>query len=372
MSRDRFVLIPQIRSLAYFPPVITWVNFLTARGFRFVILAHQIARSSFDHPEAITFVEITGKPYPTSYVGKAWLKAKARVSLWKVLRAHTFELVWVCVWDFRFLKLALDLTAFKGKLVYHFLELDPANFKFCRQADHVIVPEENRAWLTYFMARLPRRPWVLPNIPVLAKSTQPLDIPYHIRVLIDAGKIIVFYSGLIDFEKRCLNELISAIAQLDERFHLILMPGKSIEAATMTAIETRIHNLGAAGKVHLIESVPAPHHLNFFRIATVGIGLYRPTSLNQVYAAPNRIYEFSAFGIPVILPHFPQFISLQDKYPFGVVTADPEDVGDIRRKIEIFGDLLNLEHGRTNSGRFFADNANYAEFAERILALIHI
>lgn len=332
-----------------------------------MILAHQIDRLSFKHPESIVFIEITGKPYPVGYLGKLELKIKAWFTLWKVLKMYSFNLVWICVWDFRFIKRALSFFSFKGKVVYHFLELDPNNFRFCKDADHIIVPEENRAWLTYFMAKLPQHPWVLPNIPVVDTLSTPFKIPPFLQKLIDEDKVIVFYSGLIDFEKRCLHELITAIALLDHRFHLVLMPGKKLDITFLKTLESRFAKMGATGKVHFIETVAAPHHLKYFKLATVGIGLYRPSSLNQVYAAPNRIYEFSAFGVPVILPHFPHFGSFQNKYPFGIVTADPENIEDIKNKIEMFADKAILQQGRLNSARFFEENGNYAKYAEEIL-----
>ena len=34
--------------------------------------------------------------------------------------------------------------------------------------------------------------------------------------------------------------------------------------------------------------------------ARIGINFYRPNCLNKAFCAPNKIYEFSGFGIPII------------------------------------------------------------------------
>jgi glycosyltransferase involved in cell wall biosynthesis len=365
MKEKPLILVPQIRSIEYFPPLITWINYLCSKGFHFVLMAHRIERSSFQFPEQITFVEITGKAYPLDLPGKISLKIKAAFCLWQVLRKYSFGLVWVCVWDFKYLRFLLNQCGFRGKVVYQFLELDPANFPFCKYADHIVVPEENRGWMTYFMAKLKERPWYLPNIPLVPDFGE-VKVPAKLEKPVKEGKIIIFYSGLIDFYKRCLGELISAIGQLDDRFCLVIMPGRNPDASLTKRIETEAQKLGAEGRVILLDSMPAPSHLSVFRFASAGIGLYRPSSLNQVYAAPNRIYEFTAFGVPVVLPDFPQFVGLASKYPGGIITVDPENIGDIISKLKPLGEESFMEKARNGAARYFSENGHYEHFASAI------
>ena len=52
--------------------------------------------------------------------------------------------------------------------------------------------------------------------------------------------------------------------------------------------------------------ISAPYHLEVTSHAYVGILIYTPvygtftSPLNSIYCAPNKIYEFSQFGIPMI------------------------------------------------------------------------
>ena len=364
-SKKAWILVPQIRSLEYFPPLITWINFMCSKGYRFVLMSHKIDRNSYQFPDQIVFVEISGHAYPLNLAGKISLKIQAAICLYKILKQHSFELIWVCVWDFKYLRTLLNHFGFKGKVVYQFLELDPANFPYCKYADHIVVPEENRAWLTYFMAKLPAKPWYLPNIPLVPNFPNPI-IPEVLQTLVKENRIIVFYSGLIDFYKRCLSELISAIGKLDERYCLVIMPGRNPDTRLLEQIEKQTKSLGAEGKVFLLESMPAPSHLSVFQYASIGIGLYRPSSLNQVYAAPNRIYEFTAFDVPVVLPNFPQFVGLENKYPYGIVTVDPENIEDITEKLHLLGQHGIMEKARESATKYFSENGHYEHFASII------
>jgi hypothetical protein len=362
---NKTILLPQIRSIEYFPPVITWINYLCSKGFYFILLAHKIDRSSYQFPDQIRFIEITGKAYPKSLPGKLLLKVKSALALFSVLKEFSFALVWVCVWDFKYLKYLLRFSGFQGKIVYQFLELDPSNFPYCKYADHIIVPEENRAWLTYFLAKLPEKPWYLPNIPLIP-SFSVSEIPATLQHLQAGNKIIIFYSGLIDFYSRCLDELMSALLLLDNRYCLVIMPGRNPDQTLIRKVESNAKNIGVGERVFLIDSMPAPMHLSVLRYASVGIGLYRPSSLNQVYAAPNRIYEFTAFGVPVILPDFPQFSGLAHKYPGGIVTVDPENVQDIAAKLRLLGEPGALDKARLEADRYFTENGEYEKFASVI------
>jgi hypothetical protein len=105
--------------------------------------------------------------------------------------------------------------------------------------------------------------------------------------------------------------------------------------------------------------VTAPQHLATIQKADLGIGLYRPTSLNQVYAAPNRLYEFTRFGIPVILPDFPYFRYLSVKYPFAINPVNPESPDDIANSIRMVLQEPNLVKGHENAVKFTNTEGKY-------------
>ena len=54
-----------------------------------------------------------------------------------------------------------------------------------------------------------------------------------------------------------------------------------------------------------VSYIPAPYHLEITSYAHIGIVFYRNDSLNKVFCAPNKIYEYSGFGIPMLANDIP-------------------------------------------------------------------
>jgi hypothetical protein len=134
--------------------------------------------------------------------------------------------------------------------------------------------------------------------------------------------------------------------------------------SNLTDVSAKIS--GIEDRVHLIGSLPAPHHLRIIQNVDLGIGLYRPISLNQIYAAPNRLHEFSNFGIPLILPAFPTFKSLAIKYPFAINTVDPEVPQSIANVLTELLNEANSKQGVKNAFKFKQENGDYTLFAKQV------
>lgn len=54
-----------------------------------------------------------------------------------------------------------------------------------------------------------------------------------------------------------------------------------------------------------IEFIPAPDYLLFTSMCYIGIVTYDPFTLNTAYCAPNKIFEYAAFGKPMIANNIP-------------------------------------------------------------------
>lgn len=57
---------------------------------------------------------------------------------------------------------------------------------------------------------------------------------------------------------------------------------------------------GVADNIKYLGSVPAPYHLEITSYASIGIMSYDPINLNNLYCAPNKVWEYSGFGIPFL------------------------------------------------------------------------
>ena len=354
------VLFPSIRNLSVLPPVINLINCLGSELAEVTVVSYDLDKGSFlKEIEIITVSEIK---YPKSLFKRIKAKSIAYLFMYYYLykNAKRFDYIWIGVWDYKFLNRFAKLFGFKGKVIYHFHELEFDKLKYCRKADFTVVPEENRLWITYFMGKLKKKPLLLPNIPFLP-FIEFNKIPKELQTLKEGGKKILLYQGLIDFQKRCLNELLEAVILLPESVALVIMPMPSTDKSLLQQLQDSVSNLNLSTKVFILESQPPPHHLNYIRYADLGIGLYRPITLNQVYAAPNRLFEFTKFSVPIILPDFPAFKSLSSLYKNGIITVNPESPKDVSDAIlQVFA-KNNFEEARVQAKLFFEQNANYEQ-----------
>lgn len=352
------ILFPSIRNLQVLPPVINLINCLSVELADITVISYDLNRDSFQ--KEVETIRISNTKYPKSLFSRIKSKAHAYAFMYYYLykNAKKFNYIWVGSWDYKFLDNVARFFGFKGKIIFHFHELEFDKLKYCRKADYCVVPEENRLWITYFFGKLSRKPLLLPNIPFI-----PLiefnKIPDELLNLKNEGRKIILYQGLINFEKRCLNELLEAISFLPESISLAIMPMPSTDNSILKQLKNRIDGLNISEKVFIIKSHLPPFHLNYIKYADVGIGLYRPTTLNQIYAAPNRLFEFTKFSVPIILPDFPAFKSLSAIYKNGIITVNPESPKQIADAILRVFEINNLKNGRAQAKLFFEENGNY-------------
>ncbi len=196
---------------------------------------------------------------------------------------HLFELV--------------ERVSYIGK---HTFGLDLA--KLAYTAHKVIVCEYNRAQITQAWFKLKELPLVISNKPMPndfkrnSEITQSELTKKIIEKLKD--KKIILYQGVVDAE-RPIEPIAKTVEALDDSFVFMVMTGSKCE-------QLKIYK-----KTIIMPYIIAPYHLEVTSHAFVGILIYTPvyevftSPLNSIYCAPNKIYEFSQFGIPMIGNNIP-------------------------------------------------------------------
>jgi len=362
---SKFIFIPALRDFKHIPPTVSFANYLASNNNKVIIFSFHTEIEIFN--SKVEVINISTRPYPKAFFMRIFQKAWSYITFFWFLHKHIKEidLIFLGAWDFKMLKVFCKIFGLKGKIAFQFHELEFNKLKYCRAADYCIIPEENRLWITYFHGKLKRKPMLLPNIPYI-ESFKPSMVPEIINILKSKNFKLLLYQGLIDFNKRCIGEILEALKETNNDIHLLIMPSYVSPLSEIKKIKEKIKLLKIDERVHLIDSRPTPEHLTIVRNVDAGIGLYKPVSLNHIYAAPNRLYEFTCFGIPVILPDFPSFKALALKYPFGINIANPESITSISNAISELFKQDNLIRGRDNARRFFTDNGNYEKWAERV------
>ena len=161
------------------------------------------------------------------------------------------------------------------------------------------VCEENRAYLVKKEYNLNYVPTIFPNKPynqITRKCINPSnDVTENIINKIKNDNVII-YQGYI-WEAEELIELAKALNEIEKKYKLVLL---GIDYYNSYEKVKKIYE-----NCVFFPYVPAPLHLEITSYARIGLLYYRNHRLNNVYCAPNKIYEYSGFGIPMIGNNIP-------------------------------------------------------------------
>lgn len=209
--------------------------------------------------------------------------------------------------------------------VLHILEMyDQSPFykkvlkKYISMAKRLIVCEENRAAVFNLWFTPEKYPAVLPNKPYKLldnKNKQHFlqhSLPDIYESLVNKDSKIILYQGLIAPE-RDLSFILKAVNELTEDFIPVLMGRDFGMVKKYKKICPRL--------VH-IPFIPSPQHLHITSLARIGILIYDPISLNQIFCAPNKIFEYSGYGVPMIGNNIPGLSIPFQQYSCGKIFTD--------------------------------------------------
>lgn len=203
-------------------------------------------------------------------------------------------------------------------------------YKVVHTARKVIVPEINRAHIVKCWFDLPTRPVVIPNKPYYLDYVEDRKALELSRELLALGKKIILYQGWVskDRDISTIAEAIDEINKEKDEFVFAIM-GKSLDNS--------LQQLKEKYKcIHTIDFLSPPQHLFITAKSYIGIATYDDSSLNNIFCAPNKIYEYSKFSIPMLCRDIPGL-----SYTVGSATAgeccDTNDVDSVKiaiRKID--------------------------------------
>ncbi|MCI8376569.1 MAG: glycosyltransferase family 4 protein [Lachnospiraceae bacterium] len=166
--------------------------------------------------------------------------------------------------------------------------------KMISYAEQVICCEKHRAVIMKDRYCLKDIPHVIPN--------KPYPIEIHIKNGFHEGWDMIrnkytnsrflIYQGLVQPD-RPIDNIALALKKIGDENLILLVMGKSGKD-----YEKKI--AGLYEKTMFLGYIPAPEHLDITKHAHIGIAIYDDSTLNNQFCAPNKIYEYAAFGIPMI------------------------------------------------------------------------
>lgn len=167
-----------------------------------------------------------------------------------------------------------------------------------------IACEYNRSQIMRVWFNLDETPVVLPNKPF--KHPFIKDLPTSFSHILRDKKIIL-YQGHISRDRN-LDGICKAVSEIPD-YKLVLM-GDGGEYVDF--LKNRYPS------IIFIDYIKAPFHLNITSYARIGVVTYDYYSLNTIYCAPNKIWEYSGFSIPMLANDIPGLKNTVEKNGAGI------------------------------------------------------
>ncbi len=235
--------------------------------------------------------------------------------------------------------------------------------KYAQRAYKVVVPEYNRAHILKTWWELKNTPEILPNKPV-EDNIDEVNIPDEALEIINELKKetrkIIFYQGVFSWDRN-FEKYAEAFKALSNQYCFCLLGRDNDYRSKLCNKFPEIKYLGF---------LPPPYHLLITPYAHIGLLPYAPgkgghlSVLNALYCAPNKIYEYAKYGIPMIGNDVPGLALPFDKYGIGSIYhgGGVEEMRIIIEEIE-----ANYKKMSDNCRKFYADTDLY-KIVENIIS----
>lgn len=234
--------------------------------------------------------------------------------------------------------------------------------RYARNAKIVVVPEFCRASIFRSWYGLSKTPIVLPNKAEGHPRNRRLSIEddnaKDILSKMRPENKIVLYQGHVERE-RDVRSVGKAVEELGEGWRFVVMG--PVHGEYLNILKKYCPSL------IYIPRLIAPSHLQITSYAHVGVVTYSWDKLNHVFCAPNKIWEYAGFGVPMICAELPALqISVGAKN--AGVCVDMENSNEIKSALLYIDKNYEIFHSASKSFYDSVDTKNIIrEIANTIL-----
>jgi glycosyltransferase involved in cell wall biosynthesis len=196
-----------------------------------------------------------------------------------------------------------------------------------RRCDAVITVSDGIAERLQDRYGLERRPTVVRNVPDLPPPSAGVAPDLRERLGIGEGPLVLHQGAVA--EGRGGGNLVRAVARMDSA-HLLFL---GVDDAFAEGLRDLGRGAGLDGRLHFHPPVQLTELLSYTTQADVGVSLLEDTCENHRLALPNKLFEYLAADLPVVVSDLPEMRRLVTERGVGWVT-DPGDPADIARVLE--------------------------------------
>lgn len=186
-----------------------------------------------------------------------------------------------------------------------------------KRAHLVIAANQERASLMREHYGLVTLPTVVRNIPPVAEPAQARKRP---SFRLHASERLCVYQGDVSL-RRGLGKLLDAVAYLPDGIRMLIVGG----GPDTEAIRNESQRLSIEGRVTMIGKVRREELQTILESCDVGLLTYPFKGLNNIYCAPNKIYEYAQAGLPIVATAQPPLKEMLKEYRIGEAYGELDD-----------------------------------------------
>lgn len=370
MKIDRVVIIMRL-NLMHYPPMISLINILKDLGKEVVyiggftndVVSEELEKRGvkminlgYDLGGNISFISKLRKQLNYKKKIEEYLKEYDVSSNDLIWFIYTETASFLCnvLYNYNYVIQYYEYTESSLKWKYRILYPKYDCNEFIKKAVGIVQCEYNRAEIFRALNGLRKSPFVLPNKLYYRKGIT-TSIPFEISNQLEKikkkikGKKVVLYQGYFASEERKLEEFCEAINMMDNNYVMIAM-GRGLDNY-YDALKKRYES----EKIIFVPFIIPPFHLNVTQMADIGVMTYSPhfrtypSVINDLYCAPNKIFEYSKFGKPMIANSVPGLKIIFENYQCGAIIDYPITADKIKSVLlDIFENYSVYSKGSSN------------------------
>lgn len=232
-----------------------------------------------------------------------------------------------------------------------------AERKLIHQANIVVFPDKDRYNFFQRITRIKQENLIVPNFPLKSIFALPRD--WYSVIPKRWEYVTLFYRGTIS-NSSSMKEIISASTFLLRKSYVIKFVGFLNEYGR-EEIDNLLNNLQISDIFSYLGTIPYQDLQEHTLTASLGFALYKNTSFDRLacVTACNKIYEYAACGLPVIVSDFPNYREFLGNESW-VRFANPDDPQSIADAIkDLLSDFENYKAMCLAARQAFEEKFNY-------------
>lgn len=306
------ITIVELNKIAQFPPVQNLIRVLLKKGYKVNLIGQEVENISNDIKENYHFTSYETILYRKNIsifkriINRIYMGFSANKTIKRCM--ETSDYLWISSMkslgivgkkasQYKTIVQLMELCQYAHRFYNHFKL--PVK-EYAQNAWKVVVPEINRAYIQKVWWELVKTPVVLPNKPyILEYGEISGELDKKISIIKEEKRKVILYLGGI-YDDRDFERYAKAISNMDGYVLYIIGKAFSIEGQRL------IDKLQKEYGVIYLGGFNPPKHLAFVQYATVGLLPYKTvksgdlSELNALYCAPNKIWEYAGFGVPMV------------------------------------------------------------------------